>query len=415
MFYTEADRRAGLPLELLLKAREDGRVEHTGWRVRKDGTRFWGDVVITAIHDEGGHLTGYTKVTRDLTEEHALELALRASEERFRLLVGQVSDYAIIALDPQGAIETWNLGAERVKQYTAEEAIGRSFAMFYTEEDRRTGLPMQAAQRGARERSGRAHRLAAPQGRHPVLGRRRHHRPARHRGQPDRLRQGDSRPHRAARPRGEAARQRGAAPPPGGSGGRLRDRRPRSSGRHRDLEPRRRAGQGLHRGGGHRSELRDVLHRGRPARGPAVRAAHAGPRDRPRRAHRLAGAQGRVALLGRCRDHRAPRRGRQPDRLREGHPRPHGHEGDRGRPGRLLRRLQPRLQDPGDRLEGVRRHAPGRRSRGPGHADRPGGVQCRPLAGHGRGPHPVRQPARRQGGDPPRGHRPGPGHAQRGP
>ena len=141
MFYPEADRRAGLPLELLLKARQDGRVEHTGWRVRKDGTQFWGDVVITAIHDPDGHLTGYTKVTRDLTEEHALELALRSSEERFRLLVGQVSDYAIIALDPQGAIETWNLGAERVKQYTADEAIGRNFTMFYTEEDRRSGLP----------------------------------------------------------------------------------------------------------------------------------------------------------------------------------------------------------------------------------------------------------------------------------
>jgi PAS domain S-box-containing protein len=142
MFYPEADRRAGLPLELLLKARENGRVEHTGWRVRKDGTQFWGDVVITAIHGDDGRLTGYTKVTRDLTEEHELELALRASEERFRLLVGQVSDYAIIALDPQGAIETWNLGAERVKQYTAEEAVGRSFAMFYTDEDRRTGLPL---------------------------------------------------------------------------------------------------------------------------------------------------------------------------------------------------------------------------------------------------------------------------------
>ncbi|MET0999502.1 MAG: PAS domain-containing sensor histidine kinase [Marmoricola sp.] len=142
MFYTEDDRRAGLPLELLLKAREDGRVEHRGWRVRKDGTRFWGDVVITATHDPDGHLTGYLKVTRDLTEEHALELALRSSEERFRLLVGQVSDYAIIALDPQGVIETWNLGAERVKQYTADEAIGRSFAMFYTDEDRRTGLPL---------------------------------------------------------------------------------------------------------------------------------------------------------------------------------------------------------------------------------------------------------------------------------
>ena len=72
-------------------------------------------------------------MTRDLTEQHALEEKLRASEERLRLLVGQVADYAIVGLDPQGAIETWNLGAERVKGYTAEEAIGRSFAMFYTE------------------------------------------------------------------------------------------------------------------------------------------------------------------------------------------------------------------------------------------------------------------------------------------
>jgi len=142
MFYTEADRRAGLPLSLLTRARDDGRVEHTGWRVRKDGTRFWGDVVITALHDSDGTLTGYGKVTRDLTEQHQLEVALRTSEERLRLLVGQVVDYAIIALDPQGTIETWNLGAERVKGYTAEEAIGRSFTMFYTDEDRRSGLPM---------------------------------------------------------------------------------------------------------------------------------------------------------------------------------------------------------------------------------------------------------------------------------
>jgi PAS domain S-box-containing protein len=143
MFYTEDDRRAGLPISLLERAQEDGRVEHSGWRVRKDGTPFWGDAVITALHDETGRLTGYAKVTRDLTEQHALEEALRSSEERLRLLVGQVADYAIIALDPQGVIESWNLGAERVKGYTADEAIGRSFAMFYPEEDRRRGLPLQ--------------------------------------------------------------------------------------------------------------------------------------------------------------------------------------------------------------------------------------------------------------------------------
>ncbi|MET0999767.1 MAG: PAS domain-containing sensor histidine kinase [Marmoricola sp.] len=158
MFYTDEDRRAGLPLTLLLRARDEGRVEHLGWRVRKDGTRFWGDVVITALRDQAGRLTGYAKVTRDLTQQHDLEVALRSSEERLRLLVGQVVDYAIIALDPQGTIETWNLGAERVKGYSAKEAIGRSFAMFYTDEDRRAGLPLQllseARERGRVEHTG---------------------------------------------------------------------------------------------------------------------------------------------------------------------------------------------------------------------------------------------------------------------
>jgi PAS domain S-box-containing protein len=158
MFYTEEDRRAGLPLNLLAQAGEQGSVEHTGWRVRKDGTRFWGDVVITALHDDAGHITGYVKVTRDLTERHELQEQLRRSEERLRLLVGQVIDYAIVALDPQGTIETWNLGAERVKGYTADEAIGRSFAMFYTEEDRSAGLPMkllaEARRRGRVEHTG---------------------------------------------------------------------------------------------------------------------------------------------------------------------------------------------------------------------------------------------------------------------
>ena len=158
MFYTEDDRRAGLPGRLLARARSAGRVEHRGWRVRRDGSQFWGDVVITALHDEAGHHTGFAKVTRDLTEQHRLEEALRASEERFRLLVGQVADYAIIALDPDGVIETWNRGAEHLEGYTAEEAVGRHFAMFYTEEDRLANVPMrllaQAREAGSVECAG---------------------------------------------------------------------------------------------------------------------------------------------------------------------------------------------------------------------------------------------------------------------
>jgi len=143
MFYTEEDRHTGLPLRLLEEARLKGRVDSRGWRIRKDGTRFWGDVVITALHDDDQVVVGFAKLTRDLTAEHELEESLRRSEERFRLLVSQVKDYAIIALDPSGTIESWNVGAEQLKGYSAVEAIGRNFSMFYSEVDRRAGLPLQ--------------------------------------------------------------------------------------------------------------------------------------------------------------------------------------------------------------------------------------------------------------------------------
>jgi PAS domain S-box-containing protein len=143
MFYTDEDRRDGLPLSLLEEARVKGRVDSRGWRVRKDGTRFWGDAVITALHDDDSHLIGFAKVTRDLTAQHELEESLKRSEERFRLLVSQVKDYSIIALDASGTIESWNSGAQQLKGYSAEEAIGQSFSMFYTDEDRRHGLPLQ--------------------------------------------------------------------------------------------------------------------------------------------------------------------------------------------------------------------------------------------------------------------------------
>jgi PAS domain S-box-containing protein len=75
LFYPPEDREAGLPERLLATALEHGRVEHTGWRVRKDGSRFWADVVITALRDESGQPAGFAKVTRDRTELHETEEA----------------------------------------------------------------------------------------------------------------------------------------------------------------------------------------------------------------------------------------------------------------------------------------------------------------------------------------------------
>lgn len=153
MFYTGEDQQSGLPQRLLDQARERGRVEHEGWRVRKDGARFWADVVITALRDEGGEVVGYAKVTRDLTEQHLLQATLRESEARFRTLVEQVVDYAIIALDEHGRVQTWNAGAHRLKGYTEDEALGRPFTTFYTPQDQHEGLPqrlLDAARRDGR-------------------------------------------------------------------------------------------------------------------------------------------------------------------------------------------------------------------------------------------------------------------------
>ncbi|MGA8429315.1 MAG: PAS domain S-box protein [Candidatus Sulfotelmatobacter sp.] len=141
VFYPEEDVQAGRPQRLLDSAAKEGWVEDEGWRVRKDGSKFWASVTITAIRDSNGKLIGFGKVTRDLTERRRIELALRRSEERSRLFVEAVQDYAIFMLDPEGCVATWNTGAERIKGYKASEIIGQHFSRFYPEEDVRAGKP----------------------------------------------------------------------------------------------------------------------------------------------------------------------------------------------------------------------------------------------------------------------------------
>lgn len=141
VFYTPEDRAAGKPEEILDAVRRLGRFEDASWRVRKDGTRFWADLVITAIRDEKGEITGFAKVTRDLTDRKKAEEDLRESEERFRFLVGSLTDYALYMLDHDGRVSSWNLGAERMKGYRAGEIIGTSFSAFFPPEDIRDGKP----------------------------------------------------------------------------------------------------------------------------------------------------------------------------------------------------------------------------------------------------------------------------------
>jgi PAS domain S-box-containing protein len=150
-FYTPEDRAAGLPQRALSIAAAHGKFENEGWRLRKDGTRFWAHVVIDPIYNERRELVGYAKITRDLTDKRAAEEALKHSEQRFRLLVQGVTDYAIYMLDPQGHVSNWNAGAQRIKGYQRDEIVGQHFSRFYTPEDRAGGLPERALQTAARE------------------------------------------------------------------------------------------------------------------------------------------------------------------------------------------------------------------------------------------------------------------------
>lgn len=152
-FYPPEALARGLPEHELEVASDTGVFEDEGWRVRKDGSLFWANVVITAVRNADGQLLGFAKVTRDLTQRRANEEELRRGEERFRLLVEGVREYAIFMLDANGRVTTWNGGAERIKGYTASEIIGQHFSIFYPADVRESGWPEHelqvAAQKGS--------------------------------------------------------------------------------------------------------------------------------------------------------------------------------------------------------------------------------------------------------------------------
>ena len=155
-FYPDDAVATGWPQEQLRLATLNGRHEDEGWRVRKDGSRFWANVVITALRGRDGALRGFAKVTRDLSERRRTEELLRSSEEQFRLLLEAVKDYAIYMVDVRGHVLTWNAGAQAIKGYRADQVIGKHFSMFFTAQDIALGVPEAELAAAARDGSARS-------------------------------------------------------------------------------------------------------------------------------------------------------------------------------------------------------------------------------------------------------------------
>jgi PAS domain S-box-containing protein len=109
--------------------------------IRKDGSRFPAIVSVTALRDAQDTIIGYLLIGTDNTARRLVEEKLRWTEESFRLMVGSVTDYAIVMLDPEGRVVSWNAGAERIEGYSAEEIVGQHFSRFYPHEDIQSGKP----------------------------------------------------------------------------------------------------------------------------------------------------------------------------------------------------------------------------------------------------------------------------------
>jgi PAS domain S-box-containing protein len=169
-FYTEEDRAIDLPQTALPTAREEGRFEQEGWRVRKDGSRFWAHVVIDPIRDSEGNLVGYAKITRDLSERRKTGCSCARVRNNSGSSFRALPTTALYMLDLDGRVSSWNAGAERIKGYTRDETSATTSHVSIPRRSGRPGSPARACNRGrlravGRQKAGACARTAAAFGR----------------------------------------------------------------------------------------------------------------------------------------------------------------------------------------------------------------------------------------------------------
>jgi len=141
--FTPEDRANGVPAEEQMVAAREGRAQDERWHIRKDGSRFYASGVLSRVPDPEGRVIGFVKVMQDFTERRRTAEALARSEERYRLLIDSLKDYAIFMLDADGRVLSWTAAATRLLGYTEQEALGTPFSVFFTENDRVKGIPAQ--------------------------------------------------------------------------------------------------------------------------------------------------------------------------------------------------------------------------------------------------------------------------------
>jgi PAS domain S-box-containing protein len=141
LFDTDEERLSKLSHRTILNARLQQKATARAWLLRKDRSRFWGNISVSPIQGDQGELIGYTNIIRDLGKIKVSADAIKDQEDRFSKMIAEISDYAIIMLDSRGHILNWNQGAQDIKGYLPEEIIGQNFRVFYSADDQAAQVP----------------------------------------------------------------------------------------------------------------------------------------------------------------------------------------------------------------------------------------------------------------------------------